>query len=226
MLLAALAAFTLLAQIFMPALVLALAQGFAGDAAKFDAAVHYARIAFPYLIAMSLMSLFAAMLNATGRFFAAAFAPILLNLVLIGTMIAALAFAGAPLDYLIWGVAFAGLAQLGFVFVAARAARSRSFGLKRPRLTPEVKKSGGLPCRAYWRPALGKSTFWSARLLPQVKEGAAAGFIMLIGFINYPWGDRRCFVSGTAAALARICLKPRHKRRATRNPWRCLRRGC
>lgn len=75
-LLAALAVFTLLAQVFMPALVLALAQGFAGDEEKFAAAVHYARLAFPYLIAMSLMSLFAAMLNATGRFFAAAFAPI------------------------------------------------------------------------------------------------------------------------------------------------------
>ncbi|NCF79349.1 MAG: lipid II flippase MurJ, partial [Alphaproteobacteria bacterium] len=66
-LLAALALFTLLAEIFMPALVLALAQGFAGDAEQFDLAVHYARISFPYLIFMSLMALFAAMLNAVNR---------------------------------------------------------------------------------------------------------------------------------------------------------------
>ena len=85
-LLAALAMFTLLAEIFMPALVLALAQGFAGDAEKFDLAVHYARISFPYLIFMSLMALFAAMLNAVNRFLAAAVAPVLLNLVLIGAM--------------------------------------------------------------------------------------------------------------------------------------------
>ena len=46
-----------------------------GEAAKFELAVHYARIAFPYLIAMSLMSLFAAMLNATGAIFCRRFRP-------------------------------------------------------------------------------------------------------------------------------------------------------
>ena len=70
----------------MPALVLALAQGFAGDDEKFALAVHYARLSFPYLIFMSLMALFAAMLNAVNRFFAAALAPVLLNLVLIAAM--------------------------------------------------------------------------------------------------------------------------------------------
>ena len=54
--------------VFMPGLVLAIAQGFAADADKFDQAVHYARIAFPYLFFISLLSLFAGVLNATGRF--------------------------------------------------------------------------------------------------------------------------------------------------------------
>ena len=94
-LLAALAVFTLLAEIFMPALVLALAQGFAGDDEKFALAVHYARISFPYLIFMSLMALFAAMLNAVNRFLAAAVAPVLLNLVLIGAMALAVIDYGA-----------------------------------------------------------------------------------------------------------------------------------
>ena len=67
-LLTALLVFTILAQIFMPGMVVALAQGFVGTPEKFDLAVHYARISFPYLICMSLLSLFAAMLNATGRF--------------------------------------------------------------------------------------------------------------------------------------------------------------
>ena len=81
-LLAFLTAFTLLGMVFMPGLVLAIAQGFTADADKFDQAVHYARIAFPYLFFISLLSLFAGVLNATGRFLAAAFAPVLLNLVL------------------------------------------------------------------------------------------------------------------------------------------------
>ena len=33
--------------VFMPGLVLAIAQGFTADADKFDQAVHYARITFP-----------------------------------------------------------------------------------------------------------------------------------------------------------------------------------
>ena len=63
--------------VFMPGLVLAIAQGFTADADKFDQAVHYARVAFPYLFFISLLSLFAGVLNATGRFLAAAFAPVL-----------------------------------------------------------------------------------------------------------------------------------------------------
>lgn len=137
-LLAALVLGTLLAQIFMPALVLALAQGFAGSPEKFDLAVHYARISFPYLIFMSLLSLYAAMLNALNRFLAAALAPVLLNLVLIGAMALAVWQAGAPIDYVIWGVVLAGVVQFAFVFAAAWRAGLR-LPLQRPRLGKDVR---------------------------------------------------------------------------------------
>ena len=203
-LLAALAVFTLLAQIFMPALVLALAQGFAGDAAKFDAAVHYARIAFPYLIAMSLMSLFAAMLNATGRFFAAAFAPILLNLVLIGAMVAALAFKGAPLDYLIWGVALAGLAQLGFVFIAARRA-GLGFGVKRPRLSPEVKKVWWLAVPGILAAGIGQINLLVGTSIATGQAGAAAWLYYADRLYQLPMG-----VIGVALSVALLPALARH----------------
>ena len=203
-LLAALAVFTLLAQIFMPALVLALAQGFAGDAAKFDAAVHYARIAFPYLIAMSLMSLFAAMLNATGRFFAAAFAPILLNLVLIGAMVAALAVQGAPLDYLIWGVALAGLAQLGFVFVAARRA-GLGFGVKRPQLSPEVKKVWWLAVPGILAAGIGQINLLVGTSIATGQAGAAAWLYYADRLYQLPMG-----VIGVALSVALLPALARH----------------
>ena len=135
---ATLVAFTILAEIFMPSLVFALAQGFVGTPEKFDLAVHYARISFPYLIFMSLMSLFAGMLNSIGRFFAAAFAPILLNLILLLAMAMAVAFQGLAIDYVIWGVVVAGVAQLLFVFGAAWRAGLR-FKMPWPRLTPDVR---------------------------------------------------------------------------------------
>ncbi len=74
---------TLLAEIFMAELVFIIAGGFLADSDKFALAVLCSRIAFPYLIFMFLLSLYGALLNAAGRFWATALVPILLNLCLI-----------------------------------------------------------------------------------------------------------------------------------------------
>ena len=132
---AGLCTFVLLAEIFMPHLVLALAQGFRGDPEKFALAVYYARIAFPYLLFIGLLSLFAAILNATGRFWATACAPIIFNLVLL-MAIALSAKNAAPLDYIIGGISIAGVAQLGLVFWAARRA-----GWRLPLKMPQWRKT-------------------------------------------------------------------------------------
>lgn len=203
-LLAALAVFTLLAQVFMPALVLALAQGFAGDEEKFAAAVHYARLAFPYLIAMSLMSLFAAMLNATGRFFAAAFAPILLNVVLVGAMAASLAFGGAPLDYLIWGVALAGLAQLAFVVAAAYRAGLR-IGWVRPRLSDDVKQVWGLAVPGILAAGIGQINLLVGTSIATGQAGAAAWLYYADRLYQLPMG-----VIGVALSVALLPALARH----------------
>ena len=71
---AILVALTLVATIGMPWLVLAMASGFSGDE-RFDLAVQYGRIAFVYILLISLAALFSGVLNATGRFAAAAAAP-------------------------------------------------------------------------------------------------------------------------------------------------------
>jgi putative peptidoglycan lipid II flippase len=72
---------TVLAEIFMPQVMLAFVPGFVDDPEKFDLTVLLTRIMFPYLACMSLMAAYGAILNTLGRFFAAAFAPVLLNLV-------------------------------------------------------------------------------------------------------------------------------------------------
>ena len=60
-----------------------LAPGFAADPEKFDLTVFLTRITFPYLGLISLVAFYSGVLNARGRFAAAAFAPALLNVVLI-----------------------------------------------------------------------------------------------------------------------------------------------
>ena len=67
----------------------ALAPGFSDTPEKFDLAVLLTRIAFPYLLCMSLVALLSGALNSLGRFTMAAAAPILLNIVLIVAMLLA-----------------------------------------------------------------------------------------------------------------------------------------
>ncbi len=47
----------------------------------------YGRIAFPYILFISLAALVSGVLNATGRFTAAAAAPVLLNVIFIAAML-------------------------------------------------------------------------------------------------------------------------------------------
>ncbi len=129
---------TALGMVFMPALVLLTAGGFDGDA-RFDLTVGYGRIVFPYILCMSLAALFSGVLNATGRFAAAAAAPVLLNILACAAMIAGALLGQEVIDWLVWVIPFAGIAQLALVWsAAARAGISLRPGL--PRLTPEMKQ--------------------------------------------------------------------------------------
>src|SRR5262245_21193816 len=61
-----------LALVFMNAVVDALAPGFVGDATRFPLAVELTRITFPYLMLMTLVTIYSGILNALNRFAAAA----------------------------------------------------------------------------------------------------------------------------------------------------------
>ncbi|MCF6232003.1 MAG: murein biosynthesis integral membrane protein MurJ [Rhodobacteraceae bacterium] len=127
---------TLVAQAAMPWLIYALASGFAGQE-QFDLSVDFGRIAFPYILFISLAALLSGMLNATGRFAAAAAAPVLLNILLVSAMAIAAATGGNVANALVWMIPVAGLAQLALVWVAAKRA-GFSMRFSRPRWTPDM----------------------------------------------------------------------------------------
>ncbi|HDL16512.1 MAG TPA: murein biosynthesis integral membrane protein MurJ, partial [Rhizobiales bacterium] len=134
---------TAIAEISMPWLMYAIAPGFTGNPEKFDLAVLLTRIAFPYLLFVSVVALFSGMLNALHRFAVAAFAPVLLNVVLISVMagVSWAGFGNTPEagEALAWGVALGGVAQLlVLVFWARRA--GIGLRLQRPRMTPGVRR--------------------------------------------------------------------------------------
>lgn len=141
---------TAVAELAAPFLVYALAPGFAADPDKFAATETMTRIMFPYLACMSLTAMAAGMLQSVGRFAVAAFAPSLLNVVLVAALffIWRQEWAGTPAAAytLSWGVFIAGFAQL---LAVAGTLWWVGFPLKlrRPRLTTQVRRlvSLGIP---------------------------------------------------------------------------------
>lgn len=110
-----------LAMIFMPALVWATANGFVGDA-RFDMTVTFGRIMFPYILLLSIAALVSGTLNARGRFAAAAAAPVMLNVLIIGALTITWLFDGPYMSVLVWTIPVAGIVQLAIVWIAAQRA--------------------------------------------------------------------------------------------------------
>ena len=131
--------FVTVAQIAMPVVMLGFAPGFAATPEKFDLTVELARITFPYLLFISLVSHLGGVLNSLGRFAAAAATPILLNVFLIAALTGLSSVTKTPSHALAYGVAAAGIVQFLFLILACRRAGIH-FHLPRPRLTPRVKR--------------------------------------------------------------------------------------
>jgi putative peptidoglycan lipid II flippase len=133
---------TIIVEIFAPQIMVLFVPGFVGDAEKFELTVFLTRIMFPYLACMSLMAAYAAILNSMGRFFAAAFAPVVLNLVNIAALIPlAILVLEAP-DTAFWvavATMLGGIAQLALVYWAIRRAGLVP-RLRLPRLDAEVRR--------------------------------------------------------------------------------------
>ena len=72
-----------LAEIFTPYLVYIISPGFITDNTKFNLAVEFTRITFPFLIFVCFSSFFSGILNSYNKFAAAVGAPIVLNVILI-----------------------------------------------------------------------------------------------------------------------------------------------
>ncbi|MEO5810145.1 MAG: murein biosynthesis integral membrane protein MurJ [Sphingomicrobium sp.] len=128
--------FTLVFEIIMPLFVAAI-SGYHGD--KLALATFLTRITFPYLILISLVSLFSGVLNSLARFTAAAFAPALLNLSMLTALIFVRDGGAITATALAIAVTIGGFIQIGLLWAAARRA-GISLKLRRPRMTPGVRQ--------------------------------------------------------------------------------------
>ncbi|MDF1856128.1 murein biosynthesis integral membrane protein MurJ [Pseudooceanicola sp.] len=129
---------TLAAQLAMPWLVWGLASGFVGQD-QFGLAVEFGRIAFPYILFISVAALLSGALNAAGRFAAAAAAPVLLNVMLVSVMASVALLGGDVARALIWAIPLAGVAQMVLVWTSAARAGLR-IRPRRPRFSPDMRR--------------------------------------------------------------------------------------
>ena len=122
----------------MPWVMYLYAPGFHATPEKFDLAVHLTRITFGYLLFIALTSLLSGLLNSADKYASAAFAPTLLNLMMIGGLLIANHFQ-TPAHALAWSVIGAGFVQWAWLLISAKR-----HGLLpkfvRPQLSPDVIK--------------------------------------------------------------------------------------
>lgn len=199
----------------MPFIVRLLAPGFADDPAKFDLAVSLTRITFPYLLLITVVTIYSAILNAHDRFWAAAAAPVLLNVSMIAALAVAFLFPNAGYAAA-WGVTVAGCLELLLVWGSARRL-GVSPPLEKPRgdmamkrffkvLAPAIVGSAGVQLAIFADTIIASflptgavsSLYYADRLyqLPLGVIGIAAGTVLL------PEMSRRIAAGDAAGAYA------------------------
>lgn len=121
----------------MPWLIGLVAPGQRANPEAMQLTVALSRIAFPYLLFITLVTLQAGLLNAHDKFAAAAFAPVLLNLSVIAALAVAFLFPSAA-HAAAWGVAIAGVLEWALLTLAARRAGVMAT-LTKPAVDRDVK---------------------------------------------------------------------------------------
>ena len=120
----------LLVEIFTPYFVFLIAPGFTESSQKFNLAVEFTRITFPFLLFVSLSSFFSGILNSNNKFAAAAAAPIILNVILILSLIFSYFYDLKTASQLSYAVTFSGIIQMIFLIYFTKKYYKPSFQLK------------------------------------------------------------------------------------------------
>ncbi|MFL2890100.1 MAG: murein biosynthesis integral membrane protein MurJ [Pelagibacteraceae bacterium] len=153
----------IIAEIFTPFIVFIIAPGFIENSEKFNLAVEFTRITFPFLLFVSLSSFFSGILNSNNKFAAAAAAPIILNMILILSLIISYIFKLNFAKNLSYGVVLAGIIQLVFLTFFTRKYYNPTIKLK-------IKISS-------------KLKFFFKKLLPSIFSSGVTQINILVGTI-------------------------------------------
>tara|TARA_B100002051_G_scaffold239960_1_gene243578 strand:- start:2337 stop:3821 length:1485 start_codon:yes stop_codon:yes gene_type:complete len=107
----------IIVEIFTPFIVYLIAPGFYENLEKFNLAIEFTRITFPFLLFVCLSSLLSGILNTNNKFAAAAAAPIILNIVLILSLLISFQYNHNIAKSLSIGVTLSGILQFIFLII-------------------------------------------------------------------------------------------------------------
>ena len=193
--------FSVIAILAMPWLMYFLAPGFYYDIdkSKYDLAVTLTQIAFPYLLCMSLVAMLSGILNAMQRFWLAAAAPIILNVVLISAILLAIhmGFSRRPeAGYLLAiGVLIAGFAQLAALWFGVKNAGVH-LKLGWPRYTESVRRLVQLGIPGVISGGITQINIVIGTIIASMQAGAVSYLYYADRMYQLPLGYRRRIAVG------------------------------
>lgn len=129
----------IIVELTVPWVIHLVAPGFSATPERYNLAVEFTKITFPYILFASLAALYTGILNTIYRFAAGAASPILLNIAMVIAMLFFENTFATPGHALAWAVTIAGIGQCIWLDFSCRWSH---FNLKihRPTLTPPVKR--------------------------------------------------------------------------------------
>lgn len=204
-----------LAWVFTPQMVKLLAPGLSEDPMRFDLAVSFTRITFPYLALTAMLAMISGTLNANHRFASAAAAPVFLNVSMVTALLATPYFPTAG-HAAAWGVLIAGFLE---VFIVAVDAEKHGFGFRfrMPKLDEPTKRflkalgpaiigAGGVQLALFadtiiatFLPAGALSALYYADRINQLPIGVVG---IAIGIVLLPEMSRRLAANDAVGAAA------------------------
>ena len=153
----------LIIEIFTPYFVYLIAPGFSASSEKFNLAVEFTRITFPFLFFVSISSLFSGILNSNNKFAAAAATPIILNVIMIVSILISYLLNLNFAEQLSYSVTLAGIIQLIFLTYFTKKFYTPSVIIKK-KISKKVK-------------------FFFQKLLPSVLSSGVTQINILVGTI-------------------------------------------
>ncbi len=195
-----------------PVLVYAVAPGFTGEA--YDLTVLLTRIMFPYIFFICLVALAMGILNSLGHFAAPAFAPVLLNIGIIGGALVLSPLMQTPVMGLAAGVIIGGVLQLllQFPFLSAKGF---FFWKHAPLYHPGIKKIALL---------MGPAVFGAAVYQINILVGTMLASLLPEGSVSYLYyADRLVqFPLGIFAISLSVAILPSLSRQAAAKDFTSL----